>query len=76
VQSLRPKRKRSKRRRLQRNRSCQDTKIYLDLSKVTVKLGTSENVTIISDNWKIMVCEATGKKEATSQNLLPICLEP
>jgi hypothetical protein len=76
VQSLRPKRKRSKRRRLQRNRSCQDTKLYLDLSKMTAKLGTSENVTIISDNWKIIVCEATGKKEATSQNRLPIFLEP
>ena len=37
-------------------------KLYLDLSKVTVKSGTSENVTINHDNWKVLVCEATGKK--------------
>ena len=36
--------------------------MYLDLSKVTVKLGTSENATINRDNWKVLVCEATGKK--------------
>ena len=38
-------------------------RLYLDLSKVTVKSkGTSENTTINHDNWKVMVCEATGKK--------------
>jgi hypothetical protein len=36
--------------------------LYLDLSKVTVKSGTSENTTINQDNWKVLVCEATGKK--------------
>ena len=36
--------------------------LYLDLSKVTVKSGTSENATIIQDNWKVLVCEATGEK--------------
>jgi hypothetical protein len=36
--------------------------LYLDLSKVTVKSGTSENVTINRDSWKVLVCEATGKK--------------
>ena len=29
---------------------------------MTVKSGTSENVTINRDNWKVLVCEATGKK--------------
>jgi hypothetical protein len=37
-------------------------RLYLDLSKVTVKSGTSENVTINRDNWKVLVCKATGKK--------------
>ena len=37
-------------------------RLYLDLSKVTVKSGTSKNATINQDNWKVMVCEATGKK--------------
>ena len=36
--------------------------LYLDLSKVTVKSGTSGNVPINQDNWKVMVCEATEKK--------------
>jgi hypothetical protein len=29
---------------------------------VTVKSRTSENVTINRDNWKVLVCKATGKK--------------
>ena len=37
-------------------------RLYLDLSKVTVKSETSENVSINRDNWKVLVCEATGKK--------------
>ncbi len=37
-------------------------RLYLDLSKVTVKLDTPENVTINQDNWKVLVCKATGKK--------------
>jgi hypothetical protein len=37
-------------------------RLYLDLSKVTVKSGTSVNVTINCDNWKVLVCKATGKK--------------
>ena len=37
-------------------------RLYLDLSKVTVKSGSSENVTINCDNWKVLVCKATGKK--------------
>jgi len=37
-------------------------RLYLDLSKVMVKSGTSENVTINRDNSKVLVCEATGKK--------------
>ena len=37
-------------------------RLYLDLSKVTIKSGTSKIVTINQDNWKVMVCEATGKK--------------
>ena len=36
--------------------------MYLDLSKVTVKSGASEDATINCDNWKVMVCKATGKK--------------
>ena len=41
-------------------------RLYLDLSKVTVKSGTSENVTINRDNWKVLVCEATERNGATS----------
>ena len=37
-------------------------RLYLDLSKVTVKSRTSENVTINHDNWKVLVCEATEEK--------------
>jgi hypothetical protein len=37
-------------------------RLYLDLSKVTVKSGTFENVTINCDNWKVLVCKARGKK--------------
>ena len=37
-------------------------RLCLDLSKVTVKSGTSENETFNHDNWKVLVCEATGKK--------------
>jgi hypothetical protein len=37
-------------------------RLYLDLSKAMVKSGTSENVTINHDNWKVLVCEAIGKK--------------
>ena len=37
-------------------------RIYLDLSKVTLKSSASEDVTINRENWKIMVCKATGKK--------------
>ena len=34
----------------------------MDLSKVTVKSDTPENATIDQDNWKVLVCKATGKK--------------
>ena len=37
-------------------------RLYLDLSKLTDKSGTLENVTINHDNWKVLVCKATGKK--------------
>ena len=37
-------------------------RLYLDLSKVTVTSGTSKNVSINHDNWKVLVCKATGKK--------------
>jgi hypothetical protein len=37
-------------------------RLYLDLSKVTVKSSTPENVRINRDNWTVVVCEATGKK--------------
>ena len=37
-------------------------RLYLDLSKVTVKSGASENVTINHDNWKVLVCKTTGKE--------------
>jgi hypothetical protein len=37
-------------------------RLYLDLSKVAVKSGTLENLTINHDNWKVLICEATGKK--------------
>ncbi len=37
-------------------------RIYLDLSKVTIKMEASDNATISRDNWKVLVCEATGKK--------------
>ena len=36
--------------------------LYLDLLKVTLKSRKSEYVSINQDNWKVMVCEATGKK--------------
>jgi hypothetical protein len=35
-------------------------RLYLDLSKVTVKSGTSAIVTINHDNWKVLVCKAAG----------------
>ena len=41
-------------------------RLYLDLSKVTVKSVTSENTTINCDNWRVIVCEATGKKWSNS----------
>ncbi len=37
-------------------------RLYLDLSKVTIKTGTTENFTINHDIWKVLVCKATGKK--------------
>ena len=37
-------------------------RLYLDLSKVTAKSGALDNVTINCNNWKVMVCKATGKK--------------
>jgi hypothetical protein len=37
-------------------------RFYLDLSKVTVKSRTSENVIINHDNWKVLLFKATGKK--------------
>ena len=37
-------------------------RLYLDLSKVTVKYRTLEDVTINHDNWKVLVYKATGKK--------------
>ncbi len=36
--------------------------LYLNLSKVTAKLGTSKNRTMNCYKWKVLVCEATGKK--------------
>ena len=42
--------------------AVQGHRLYLDLLKVTVKSGTLERVTINHDNWKILVCKATGKK--------------
>ena len=37
-------------------------RMYLDLSKVTNKTETTESATINRDNWKVLVCKATGKK--------------
>jgi hypothetical protein len=37
-------------------------RLYLDLSKVMIKTETAESATINRDNWKVLVCEATGKK--------------
>jgi hypothetical protein len=37
-------------------------RIYLDLSKITIKTEASSDTTINRDNWKVLVCEATGKK--------------
>ena len=37
-------------------------RLYPYLSKVTVKSGALDNSTTNHDNWKVMVCEATGKK--------------
>ena len=37
-------------------------KIYLDLSKVMIKTEASLDTTISRDNWKVLVCEVTGKK--------------
>ena len=34
----------------------------LDLLKVIVKFRVFEDVTINCNNWKVMVCKATGKK--------------
>lgn len=42
--------------------SVQGQRLYLDLSKMTVKTSESEHVTINHDNRKVLVCEATGKK--------------
>ena len=36
-------------------------KLNLDLLKFPVKSRVSANVTINHDNWKILVCKATGK---------------
>jgi hypothetical protein len=36
-------------------------RLYLDPSKVTVKSGTLENMTVNCDNSKVMVCKAIGK---------------
>ena len=37
-------------------------RIYLDLSKVTIKMEASDNATISRDNWKVLLCKATGEK--------------
>jgi hypothetical protein len=37
-------------------------RLYLGLSKGTDKSGTSKNAAINQDNWKVLVCEASGKK--------------
>lgn len=37
-------------------------RLYLDLSVVTVARDDGEEATILRKNWKIVVCEATGKK--------------
>ena len=37
-------------------------RLHLDLSKLTVKSETPDNVAINQDNWKVMFCKATGKK--------------
>ena len=36
--------------------------MYLDLLKVTINTGDGKLANINRDNWRIMVCEATGKK--------------
>lgn len=37
-------------------------RLYIDLSKVTVK--SLENATINYDNWKVIMCEVTEKKQS------------
>ena len=37
-------------------------RLYLDLSKVTVKSDTPKNATINHNNWKVCVCKGTYKK--------------
>lgn len=39
---------------------------YFDLSKLTVKSSMPDHATINRDNWKVLVCKATGKKGVTS----------
>ena len=41
-------------------------RLYLDLSKLTVKSDSPDNVTINQYNWKVIVGEATGKKWSDS----------
>jgi hypothetical protein len=41
-------------------------RLYLDISKVTVKSGTSESVTINRDNWKVLDAKRLGRNGATS----------
>ena len=44
-----------------RNAAVPRLRLYLDLSKVTINSGTSKNVTINCDNWKVMVCDTIVK---------------
>ena len=41
-------------------------RLYLDLSKVGIKFGTSNNIVINWDNWKVMVCKGTAKGAISS----------
>ena len=37
-------------------------RLYLDLSKITIKTEAPSDTTINRDIWKVLVCEETGKK--------------
>ena len=50
-----PKQKNVRKEALANKAAIPGHRLYLDLSKVTVKLGNSKNATINQNNWKVLV---------------------